>query len=56
MYEPSEDGRSRHSQVIDQKRFSNLTLVTLTFDPVTPKSIQFLCYPGCICGPSLKKV
>jgi len=36
--------------------FSNLTLVTLTFDPVTPKSIQFLCYPGCICGPSFKKV
>jgi len=30
--------------------------VTLTFDPVTPKSLEFLCYPGWICGPSLKKV
>jgi len=27
-----------------------LTLVTLTFDPVTPKSIRFLCYPGQMCG------
>jgi len=25
---------------------------TLTFDPVTPKSIGFICYPG----PNLKKV
>jgi len=33
--------------------FGNLTLVTLTFDPVTPKSKGFLSYPGWIRGPSL---
>jgi len=30
--------------------------VTLTFNPVTPRSIGFLYYPGWVCGPSLKKV
>jgi len=34
----------------------HLTLVTLTFDPVSPKSIGFPCYPGWMCGPSLRKV
>jgi len=34
----------------------HLTLVTLTFDPVTPKLIWFICYPGLMCGPSLRKV
>ena len=28
----------------------------LTFDTVTPKSIGFLCYPGWMCGPSLRKI
>jgi len=28
----------------------------LTFDPVTPRSIGFICYPGRICGPSLRMV
>ena len=28
----------------------------LTVDPRTPKSIGFLCYPGWMCGPSLRKV
>jgi len=31
----------------------HLTLVTLTFDPCTPRSIRFLCYPWWIYGPSL---
>jgi len=35
---------------------AHLTLVTLTFDPVTPKSIGFLCCPGRMCGPSLGKI
>jgi len=30
--------------------------VTLTFDSVIPKSLRFLCYPGWMCGQSLKKV
>jgi len=34
----------------------HLTAVTLTFDQVTPKSIRFICYPGWMCGLSLKKV
>ena len=34
----------------------HLTLVTLTFDPCTPRSIRFLCYPWWIYGPSLRKV
>ena len=34
--------------------FEHLTLVTLTFDPVTP--IGFLCYQGWMYGLSLKKV
>jgi len=35
---------------------AHLTPVTLTFDPVTQRSIGSLCYPGWMCGPSLKKV
>ena len=35
---------------------SCLTPVTLTFAPVTPKSIGFICYTGWLCGPSLRKV
>jgi len=31
-------------------------LTLMTFDPVTPKSIAFLCYPGWMCGPSLREV
>ena len=34
----------------------HLTTVTVTFDHVTPKSFVFICYPGWMCGPSLKKV
>ena len=34
----------------------HLTLVILTFDPVTPNSIGFVCYRGWMCGPSLKNV
>jgi len=33
-----------------------LNFVTLTFDPVIPKSLEFLCYPGWMCGLSLRKV
>jgi len=33
-----------------------LTHLTLTFDPVTPGSIGFLCCPGQMCGPSLRKI
>ena len=38
--------------------FGTFDHVSLTFDPVTPKSIGFLCYPGrtCVWGPSLRKV
>ena len=28
----------------------------VTFDPVTPKSIGFLPYPGWMCGPGIRKV
>ena len=35
---------------------AHLTAVTLTFDPVIPKSIGFLCYQGQMCKPSLWKV
>jgi len=35
---------------------AHLNPVSLTFDPVTLKSIGFICYPGWMCGPSLKKV
>jgi len=34
----------------------HLTLVTLTFDPVTQKSIGFLCCSGWMYGQSLRKV
>ena len=33
---------------------AHFTPVTLIFDPVTPRSIGFLCYPGWMCEPSLK--
>ena len=36
--------------------FEHLTPVTLTFNPVTPKWIGFLCYPGWMCGQSLRMV
>ena len=36
--------------------FGTFDLVTLTFNPVTPKSIGFLCCPGQMCEPSLRKV
>jgi len=35
---------------------AHLTKVTLTFDPVIPVSIGFLCYPGWMCEPSLREV
>ena len=35
---------------------ARLIPVTLTFDPVTLKSIGFICYPGELCGPSLRMV
>ena len=35
---------------------SDLTPVTLTFDPVNPKAIGFICYPGRMCRPSLRIV
>jgi len=25
--------------------------LTLTFEPMTPKSLGILCYPGWMCGP-----
>jgi len=30
--------------------------VTLTFDPVIPESIGFLCYQGWMCGPDMRKI
>ena len=36
--------------------FGTFDPVTLTFDPVTPKYIGFLCCPGQMCEPSLRKV
>jgi len=34
---------------------ADLAPVTLTFDIMTPVSIGFLCYPGWMCGISLRK-
>jgi len=34
--------------------FEHLTLVT--FDPLNPRSIGFICYSGWMCRTSLKKV
>jgi len=34
----------------------HLTTVNVTFDHMTPKSFVFICYPGWMCGPSLRKV
>jgi len=34
----------------------HLTLVALTFDPLSPRSKWFICYPGRTCGSSLRKV
>ena len=52
-----EEGRSWRSGAIDRKPFWHIwTLVTLTFDPVTPKSIGFLFCQGSIFGQSLRKV
>ena len=50
-----EKGRSRRSQVIDQKQFWHIWPVTLTFDPVTPISIGFIWYPGWMCWPGMRK-
>ena len=38
------------------KGFGRFDPVTLTFHLVTPKLIGFLCYPGRMCGPCLRKV
>ena len=46
-----EEGRSRHSWVIEQKQFWNIW----PWWPLTPKSIGFLCCPGRTCG-SFRKV
>ena len=35
---------------------AHLTVVTLTFDPVTLKWKEFICYPGWICEPRLRTV
>jgi len=35
---------------------AHLTPVSLTFDPVTPKSIGLIFHPGWMCGPSLTMV
>ena len=40
-------GRLRVARVIDS--------VTLTFDPATPYSIWFFCYPGWMCGLSFRR-
>ena len=34
----------------------HLTLMTLTFNPVSPKFIGFIYFPGHMCRPSLRKV
>jgi len=36
---------------ISETVLEHLTPVTLTFDRVTPKSIQFICYQGWMSGP-----
>mgnify|MGYP006890640461 CR=1 FL=1 len=51
-----EEGRSRRSPVIDRIVWANLTTVTLTFDPVTPQSNKFLCYPRWMWGQDMRKV
>ena len=43
-------------ELLIQNVFSTFDPMTLTLDPVTSKSIGFICYPGWVCGPSLKKV
>ena len=45
-----EEGMSR-SSYWSETFFAHLILVTLSFNPVTPK-----CYPGSMCGTSLRKV
>ena len=49
-----EEGRSRHSWVIDRKRFGHIWPQWPW--PLTPRSIGFLCYQWWMCGPSLRKV
>ena len=52
-----EEGRSRHFlSYWSETVFTHLTPVKLTFDPVTPKSIEFLCYSGWMYGTGMKKV
>jgi len=36
--------------------FGSFDPVTLTFDSMTPTSLGFLCCPGQMCKPSLRKV
>ena len=36
--------------------FGRFDSVALTFDLVTPKCIEFLCYSGWMCGPDLRRV
>ena len=55
VWSKSEEVRSRRSPVIDRKVFFG-TFDLSDLDPVTQKSIGFICYPGWMCGPSLKRV
>ena len=43
-------------EIVSETVLAHLTLVTLTFDPVTPKTVGFLCFQGWMCGQSLRKV
>ena len=54
MWTKFEEGRLRRSWVIDRKRFWQIWPWWPW--PLTPKSIGFLCCPGRMCGPSLRKV
>ena len=46
MWDKFEEGTSRRSRVIDVKTvLTHLTLMTLTYDLVTPKLSRFLCCP-----------
>ena len=49
-----EEGRSRRSRVIDRKRFWHIWSQWPW--PLTPLSIGFICYPGWMCEPGMRKV
>ena len=49
-----EEGKSRRSQVLDHKQFWHIWPGYLDLWPLNQKG--FICYPGWMCGPSLKKV